>query len=220
MLWPLYACVLFILNACASPEAPNTTLTTYEIGGRDEIRSKGIPVRYPVYRVKAPLYWEIERPSSGESIADSTKPLVEFAIEEDGEAVRIAIHNFPSEIIDQRIPPSAQIARWKRQFDAIDPASVHTEPQAFGGFTGLFFQASGTFHGQETAMLCWAMQLPAVQYRNLLLPGTPEELRFFKQMRADYTIKVTGPVYLVEKHKEAIIAFARSFELIQEIPLK
>lgn len=140
-------------------------------------------------------------PSDG-SLLDTKLPIGEYTLEEG--SIRITLHNFPSRTIEDRIPPGAQIARWKKQFPFIEESSV---PQSFSGYVGFLFEANDN----NTAVMGWIMQLGPEQYSRLSFPDFPEELR------SDVTIKAQGPTHLIQKHRQKIIAFARSFELIQEI---
>lgn len=198
--WTLLIALTFI-TGCSNPESYNNTSWT-EICGRDN----GISLtRESIYRIKAPNDWTRKDPSPDESIVDSKKSLCEFNIPG---GIRIAIHNFPSERQDDRVPPGAQITRWKRQFDQLDPTSLSIVPQSFGGFSGFLFEGSGLMNGERITMMGWAMQIAPEHYRHL----------HSNQMRGDYTIKATGPAVAMREHHQAIIAFARTFELIQEIP--
>lgn len=190
---------------------------TQEIFGRDNSQ-------LPLYQVKVPKKWK-NQIQSALSLEDTTKPLCEFIIqnnEHDSDTeksmgqIRITIHNFPSESITERIPPNAQIARWKRQLTKMDPNSLSVEPQAFGGFVGFLFEGTGLLSEDPTTILGWIMQIAPEHYRALNRPG--KDVNYRKQMRADYTLKAVGPKQLIEKYKDEIIVFARSFELIQEIP--
>ena len=69
-------------------------------------------------------------------------------------------------------------------------------------------------NGQQIMVLGWALQLPLEHYQTILHSSLQEK----DSMRSDVTIKAVGPLSLMQKHKEAIIAAARSFELIEEIP--
>lgn len=157
------------------------------------------------------------------SIADSTLPNCTFLIHEHGQSIRITVHSFPSDALENRIPPNAQVARWKRQFTEIDPISITVVPKAYGGFAGLLFEASGQlkdllFEGSG-AVYAWSMQLDPHHYQILsYLSTTQQKRQLYLQMRADYTIKAVGPVDLMEKNHEEISNFAHSFELIQPIP--
>lgn len=192
LIWALILSI-FLISCSSSPE--KTDRISYEISGRDHT---------PIYRVKAPKEWIIKRPETDASLQDTSKSLVEFFIQEGDVEVRITIHNFPSNHIDDRIPPIAQIMRWKQQFDEID---VSVSPQSFAGFVGLLFDGLGVMKGKEMSLLGWSMQMAARHYNNLSF-----------EMRADYTIKALGPTFLVEKNRQAIVNFARSFELLKEIP--
>jgi hypothetical protein len=121
------------------------------------------------------------------------------------EKVRITVHNFPAETLEGRIPPGAQVARWRRQLNLTSPTSHRVLPVSHGGFVGLHLEGPG--------ILAWAMQLAAPHFRAL-----QQHPHNAKQCCADYTIKATGPQILLTVHEEEIHAFARSFELIEEIP--
>jgi hypothetical protein len=193
----------------------NAVTASHEINGRDE----GNPqLREPIYRLKAPTGWIRTDPPIDESISDSKKPLCEFCVEEGVEKIRITIHNFPTESLEERIPPLAQIVRWKRQFDYLNPTDVSISPQSYAGFLGQLFMASGEQKGQTVTVMGWSMQLGQEHYRHLSALESSDKMRKQRQMRADYTIKVVGPAGLVKKHHTELVAFANSFELIEEIP--
>lgn len=164
----------------------------------------------PIYRVKAPLSWRRQNPSPEESLIDTTKSLCEFYLSEGEETIRVTIHNFPSRKIEDRIPPAAQITRWKKQFANLEPTTVFVTPQAWGGFAGFLFEGSGLINDAPVSMMAWSMQLAWEHYRNLY-EASP-------QIRADFTVKATGSKEMMKKYRKAIIDFARSFELIEEIP--
>lgn len=178
-------------------------------------RDEGMPsARFPLYSAKVPCDWIRVDPSLTDSIADTTKPLVEFYIEEGSEKIKISVHNFPSDSVQQRIPPIAQINRWRSQFEHTDPALTSITHQSRGGFVGLFLESQGTIDQKPIKLLGWAMQLAPEYYQ--LLSSSNSVLA--KQERADYTIKAFGPPELVDKHRAAIIDLANNFELIEELP--
>lgn len=196
---------IFLLAACQTADRPQGHIFRTEICGRDD----GISLnREPIYRIAAPYDWERLDPSSTESTSDTTTPLCEFLIIEGADQIRIAIHNFPSDSFEGRIPPQAQIMRWQNQFDPIDSASLTITPQSFSGYSGMLIEASGLQKGKPLTLMAWALQLAPEHYRSLK----------DKQMRSDVTIKASGPKFLMRKYREVIFAFARSFELIEEIP--
>ncbi len=192
--------ILVLMGCQATPQAdPWQT-----IDGRDE-GNAGI-VRYPVYRARVPQHWQRIDPPVSASNADSTLPICTFELPD----LRIVIHNFPVNSIEQRIPPGAQVARWQQQTGK--PAAV-IEPVAHGGFAGFLFEAEGG------GVVGWAMQLAPEHFHALAnLSATPAERTFFRQMQADYTIKVTGSPDAIAAARPEIDQFARSFELIQAIP--
>jgi len=189
-----YFLIPIFLFGCLSSAAATQTV---EICGRD-------PAHTLIYRAKVPAAWSHIHPSPTESLTDTTKSICEFTLNE----IRITVHNFPSDAIENRIPPSAQIARWKKQFTTIDTITSSTIPQSFSGFVGLLFEGNGVLNSAKTIMMGWSMQIAPEHYRSLTNP----------QLRADFTIKAVGPTELMAKERKTLIAFARSFELIEEIP--
>lgn len=214
--------ITLLLYSCAD-QSPTNLIPMQEIKGRD-YHGK----RFNVYRARMPLNWIRRDSLPDESLQDTKKAITEFLIlnyddSENIQHIRITIHNFPSEKIEQRIPPAAQISRWQRQFEFIRPEESAINPQAFSGYSGLKFKAVGKIKEdptEESMMLGWTLQLDKEHYRMLSHPTTPAENNLYREMRADVTIKVTGPKELMEAHEEEINDFARSFELIKEIPAR
>ncbi len=149
-------------------------------------------VRRPVYRVLVPVEWE--RIETRGSVLDSTLPLVTYFFD----GLTIHIHSFPC----MPIPPEAQVERWARQCKG----PIRVEPVAHGGYYGLYLQNS--------QMLAFALSLDRRHSLTLSRFDDPH----FEQMGAPATIKVIGPSDRLRLHRTDIEAFARSFELIQEIP--
>lgn len=216
--------VLLILTAfsCAEKNAEKKAKTIYqEITCRDA--GSEISLRPAIYRVQMPEGWQRHDPSPKESLVDTTKALCEFFIPgENSEKIRITIHNFPFDSLLERIPSNTQTDRWQRQFTSLDPSNMSVIPQSFGGFSGLLFEGSGRLNNQETTILGWAMQLAPEHFTTLSVflnhASSLEETHLLRQIRSDYTIKAIGLTSLVAKHRNSIIQFARSFELIQDIP--
>ena len=154
-----------------------------------------------LYQARVPEDWsEIEVPRTN----DSREPIGQFEID----GITIWVHNFPG----MRIPPMAQVARWKRQNENAITLVVN---EAHGGFAGLRFEAET----DTSKVIAWAMQIDHEHNQVLAnLRGNHEALTFFSEMRSDYTIKASGAQDAMERHDEAIRAFARTFELIQPIP--
>jgi hypothetical protein len=195
-----------LLQGCGTDTTPPVSMEQF--CGRDE----GSQGRQPLYRARVPAGWLRQDTPEGESIADTTKSLCSFTITEAGETIHITIHNFPTNQMEERIPPLAQVARWRRQVPQATFEKL--QPQAYGGFSGICVELCDT----DRAMLAWSMQLAPEHYQQLIVDGTPEHRHNHKQMRSDYTIKAVGPVDLMQRHKKEIVRFARSFELIEEIP--
>ena len=210
-----------LLNSCSeNPTLPSIPMQ--EIKGRDYDGQ-----RFDVYRIRAPTDWIRRDTFPEESLLDTKKSICEFLIPHGNESIRITIHNFPSESIDQRIPPAAQVARWQRQFEIMYPEESGITPQAFSGYTGLKFKGVGRLKPeinnapstqQDTTVVGWSLQIGKDHYRTLSHPPKPSENNLYREMRADVTIKAQGSKELMQEHEEDIITFARSFELIEEIP--
>ncbi|MBA3817040.1 MAG: hypothetical protein H0X29_11090 [Parachlamydiaceae bacterium] len=185
------------------------------IAGRNE--GEG---RQPVYRMQTPLSWIRHDPLPSETLLDTTKALCEFIILENSDVIRISIHNFPSMQIDDRIPPQAQVARWERQFNPLDKINSKTIQQSFSGYSGLLFSGEGQIDEKQVAMLAWSLVLAPEHYRMLQQAPSHKTVSLYKQMRSDVTIKAVGTIELMRKHQPAIYSFARTFELIREIPTR
>lgn len=201
------------LCSCASAPEQETSTTTQEIKGRDFTGR-----RFAVYRARVPETWIRRDPLPNESLNDTTKALCEYIIKEKNGIIRISIHNFPTDTIDQRIAPAAQVARWQRQFTSLSPTDYSITPQTFNGYTGLYFKGEGKLHNSQSMMLGWSLVLAPEHYRMLSHGSNDEENKKYREMRADVTIKAIGPISMMEHHEGDISRFARSFELIEEIP--
>lgn len=209
-----YSTLCLVLVSCTSNSdlaQPLTPSSWQTINGRDE----GTPLeRFPLYRAKIPATWIRKDPSHSESILDTTKPLCELFIAEGKDSIRMTIHHFPIREFQNKIAPISQVNRWKSQFDYLELTKTITTPETRGGFTGLFLEGQGLFHGVPMKILAWSMQLAPEYDRQLILDSS----FYARQLRADYTIKVLGPPALVDKYKADIMTFAYSFELIQALP--
>ncbi len=193
--------LLFLLCSC-SVNAP--TKIKVEIAGREEETA--------IYRAEIPPGWDY-KPVLSER-RDTTRPLAEFHFG----AIRLTFHNFPVDSPEQEVPPLAQVARWKRQFKQLDPATASISPQAFSGFVGTLFEGTGMLEGEIKTMMAWAMQLAPEHAQHLQNPASKAEAAHYREMRASFTLKAVGPVELILEQKPALVAFARSFELIEELP--
>lgn len=206
------------LVSCSDTQKPAPPTTTQQlIAGRGD--------RSWLYRANVPANWIRRDPSPKDSLRDSKKPLCEFFIEEKTIftsqilPIKIAIHNFPIQSREEQILPAAQMARWKEQLQPIDPTSLCIEPQAFGGFVGYQFKATGIqkIAQKETPQttLAWIMQLAPEHWNSLIWMADRADI---PQWASNFTIKATGSPEQIEKYEIQIRAFARSFELIEEIP--
>ena len=198
-----FLALLFSLSlaSCSSEADPNAKKWV-QMTGRE-------PERIPLYRIRIPENWTVALPPSDEPLTDSRKALCEMTIDQ---AIRLTIHNFPAAASDQRIPPQAQIQRWMQQLKDSDPTRTLITPQSFSGYAGLLLEAEGKMDEEPAAVMGWALQIGTEQVRILSHSGMPE------QMRADITIKATGPPEQIALRRSEITRAARSFELIEEIP--
>ena len=157
------------------------------------IEKQQIPDRTgrPLYRAALEPGWQL---TSEMPNSDTTVPNAVVWVEED---LSITVYNFPQE---KQIPPRAQIERWKKQLPT--ETETLTTPVSWSGYEGLFFEAP--------TVLGWAFSVGSVHYRHLTDP----------EKRADVTLKATGTPEAMTRHREAIEAFAHSFEMIEEIPAR
>lgn len=140
-------CLFILMVSCSRQDISSQKSTSQFICGRNEDPSY---LRPSLYRVQVPNNWIRKDPMVNESIVDTTKSICEFYIEEKDKRIRITIHNFPVEQREQRVPPIAQLTRWKRQIIDLDPTSVVISPQSFGGFVGFLFEGTGRKQDEET----------------------------------------------------------------------
>lgn len=210
--------IIFFLSlciiSCHSQETKRSSVRPIEIAARNESHTLNKPL---IYRVKVPTLWNVQTPGADVSLFDTTKPISEFYITEGQEKIRITIHNFPADSIEKRIPPMAQINRWKRQFKSIDPNTESIKAQSFGGYYGWLFEATGLLEGSKSTMMGWTLQLASEHFRSLQRSTSRALEERYRQMRGDVTIKAVGPENLIKKHRDDIIQFARSFQLIDDI---
>jgi hypothetical protein len=203
--------ILLISTGCNQNPSPSPYLNWQSIAGRNDEQSTTCPL---LYRAHVPFHWRRKDPPIGESIADTTQSICEFYIQEDDQTIRITIHTFPIMPNAKRIPSQAHVMRWKRQFEELDVLATHVLPESHGGFSGLYFEGQGLLQKQTVKVIAWSMQLASLYEQQLNL----EKHSLDRYKRADYTIKASGPPPLMDQHRAAILAFARSFELIDELP--
>jgi hypothetical protein len=204
---------LLLLILCGCQESPRDA--TERSWQTIQARDNGITLdRVALYRARVPTTWSRKDPPPDESIADTKKPLCEFLIGEENPPIRLTIHTFPITTPDAQIPSQAQIARWRSQFEQLNPLDVRLIAESHGGFSGLRFEGIGEMNGEHIQMLGWSMNLASDYVRKLAMELRPTD----SFRRADYTIKATGHPSALTKHREAIIAFANSFEFVDELP--
>ncbi|MBS4166530.1 MULTISPECIES: hypothetical protein [unclassified Neochlamydia] len=204
----------WISCSCSTQDSSNATLKYVEIAARGEEASESKPI---IYRLKVDANWIQHHPSPLDPRADTRQAIIEFYIVHQDEKVSITIHNFPSDNIYQRPSPFTYISRWKKQLHPLDPETVSLTSQAFGGYCGFWFEATGEIKGSQTTMFAWILQLAPEHYHHLVAPGSPYLLKKYRQMRSDVTIKAIGPPFLMQRYRQSIIAFARSFHLIEDL---
>lgn len=210
------ALALFLLSGCDNSSTPPTG-EWQVILGRDEGMADQ---RRPIYRAKVPSNWQRIDAAATESIFDSTKANCEFLIGPEDDPVHLVVHSFPSLKLEDRVPPQAQVQRWQRQFDELDLQALQITPCAQGGFTGLLLYAEGILKSRQTAVLAWSMQLAPMHFVALQVKEGAVDPVKMRQRRSDYTIKALGSKDLLAAYRTEIMAFAASFELIEEIPLR
>lgn len=207
------------LGGCSSPTGELKTSI-------QEIRGRGFAnKRPPIYRAKVPDSWVRRDPLPSEDLSDTTKAICEFIIKQNDELIRIAVHSFPTETFEERIPADAQVARWKRQFTSLAPNDYVMTPFNGNGYLGIFFKGHGSHEkgGEEKKsimVLGFSLLIAPEHYRTLAYAENIEILEKQKEMRADITIKAVGRPKAFIANEEDIIRFARSFELIDEIPMR
>lgn len=209
LLPPLLIAALFLTAGCHQ-DAPSSKFTWHFFSARDNGNNLDRPI---LYRAKTPLHWTKKEPSPVDSIADTKKSICEFYILDNEGSIRIVLHTFPT-TSGLHIPAGAQISRWQKQFEELSPEAMDIKPSCRGGFSGLFFEGSGLLHGKPATIMGWSMQL-APMYEKILVQSNQPVHQY---QCADFTIKATGPTNLIAKYRTEIIAFANTFELIEELP--
>ncbi|MFI0434240.1 MAG: hypothetical protein ACH350_00750 [Parachlamydiaceae bacterium] len=202
--------IAYLLIGCTSPSPLRPDRWQF-FRARDNDSTLNRPL---LYRAQVPSHWKRKDPPSNQSIIDTTEAICAFTISEGQHSIRLTIHTFPILGNQIRIPPQAQVARWKGQFEELDPITTVTTKEAHGGFHGLFFEGEGIIEKTPITVIGWSMQLAPSYARQL--QQEDDGLNAYK--RADYTIKASGPPKLMKIHRSDIIAFAHSFELIDELP--
>lgn len=182
------------LAACdVDHDASRTVVDT--ISGREQ--------QNDLWHIRRPVEWTLKDASP--SLRDSRLANKEYEIED---AISLVIHSFPSQTIEKRIPPLAQVQRWKAQFDRSPPPQFHLSPQAFSGYAGFLLEGEGRIKGKEVRMLAWALSLSPKAYFSLKNP----------ESRSEITIKVVGSEEMVNLHEESILKAVRTLGLIEAIP--
>lgn len=201
----LWLSFLAFLTSCTTSPA-QSHIKTSMINGRDKTKDA-------LYRVKVPTHWKEIALDSLVDLTDTTQPIAHYEIHENDRKIEIVVHNFPS---NTQVPPQFQVERWQRQFDEGSLLYCSSTPQAFSGYVGLLFEGTGLIQTHPVKVMAWALNMGTSHYQTL--SHTLSSLN--QQKRADVTIKVSGPPEIMQKQKMAIVNFARSFELIEEIPTR
>lgn len=202
MPYPLILCLAALsLVGCNNQEELHTI--TEEIGGRF--------IEDRIYRIEVPQTWSVEKGHPLTDLADTRTPLRAWSIDDPDGSIRITFHSFPVEAEKPRVPPRAQVERWKRQLN--HPLSCCTEPTSWSGYCGLYFEGSQ----KEKTVLGWALQLGREHDYSLSSPSPRSLETKRKEMRSDITFKVTGPTEAVDRHRDEILEAIGSFELIDDL---
>jgi len=188
----LFLTLMLFLLSC-SQDSENRKFTSF--------RGRGLTEDL-IYRAHVPPSWELVQTSNSE---DTTHPLAEYRA---GEVV-ITLHNFPLSSLDKRIPPIAQVNRWKRQIG--QPHTLSVQPTSHGGYAGLVLEGTG----DSSSILAFALSLDDELFQ-ALRRHFPHQLA--EQMGGDVTIKAVGNEEDIQKYRDEIKMFANSFELTEEIP--
>ncbi|MEC7840502.1 MAG: hypothetical protein VX777_10735 [Chlamydiota bacterium] len=197
-------------SGCQTAEDKQDDVKTVMIAGRTNTG--------PIYQIKVPVSWTQIPPTASDPLLDTKVPIYSFFFQSGEDAATVTIHNFPSNNIADRIPPMAQVIRWKEQFKDINETELSITPQSFGGYAGYRFEGAGSTEGGSSSVIAWAMQLPPEHYHSLNFPLKDSSAEVRNQMKADYTIKIVGSYKMLMEHKNTIDKAARSFRLIKEIP--
>lgn len=118
----------------------------------------------------------------------------------------VTFHTFPSDSLDKRIPPTAQIERWKKQLNGKESEITPYTRCGFGGFRIVCFEEKG--------MIGYAMQLTPPLFQAMLYPHSKLEDVYFTEMRSDYTVKAVGSGKALENEAVNIDSFVKSLKWI------
>lgn len=187
--------ILFSLTSCGpSPQMPSTHWEKLsDRTGR------------PLYQVSVPNEWEkIDLSSSANLLTDTTLAIASWKVGD----IKITVHTFPASSMEERIASQVQIARWLKQLKGLDEASIHVVPVGHGGYLGLEMEA----YGENEGTIARSMQLAPEHFLNLASHFPSDN-----HIKADFTIKATGPKESIASQRENILLFAQSFEMIDEI---
>jgi hypothetical protein len=200
----------------------NTSQSLLNTNHWDIISSRDDPLlagkRLPLYRALVPNDWQRQDTAPEESIVDTTRPLCSYLIKTEEGVVEFTIHNFPCNILAERIDPHAQVARWQRQLTEDNPLTTTIIPVHGAGFTGLKLYACGHRDEKHLAILAWSMQLAPEHFCRIDAEEYPYNRHYCRQRRADYTVKAVGNPASIAAASHALTAFVTSFELLHELP--
>lgn len=194
------------------PPVPVEERRWQAIAGRDAPELGG--VRFPLYHVCVPVRWQRSDAAVTASVAATTEPLCRFEVVGEEGTIAVTVHNFPCDVITERVDPHLQVARWQRQLGESDPLYTKIVPVHGGGFVGLHLAARSS----EAAVMAWAMQLAPEHFHAVSAGETPYNRHYCRQRKADYTVKAVGPPDSVDAAAADIAAFAASFELLRPLP--
>lgn len=175
---------------------------------KEAITEKSITIsgRYsnlPIYSAKIPGNWVIIMPKEDADLKDTKIPLISFNLPD---GILVTFHTFPGDSLENRIPPMAQIERWKNQFKGKDFELIPLSRCGFGGYCLRIFDDSG--------MIGYAMQLTPTLFQSMLYPHFKIEELYFTEMRGDFTVKAIGKGSALEREQKIIDDFVKSLKWI------
>ncbi|MCH9611285.1 MAG: hypothetical protein S4CHLAM81_12240 [Chlamydiales bacterium] len=195
--------IFLALTACNNRPEKESSYTRYPIPSRLEKLPGGKKLTRPLYQAKVPIGWKA---IPQECTEDTMKPNALFEITP---TLQLAVHSFPTNELQERVPSTSQVRRWQRQ----DGNEGTLDRVHHDGFVGLMFETETT--------LAWSFQMDPEHYQTLAFLGrTFEEQAYFRQMRSDFTIKVSGAAEEIASHRDEIFFFANTISLFHPIPAK
>lgn len=189
-----------------------------------ETRIEKVFARESLHDAKPPEIWRLEVPKTWKRIdpqelsTDTRLPNLSFEIQGEKAPILITLHNFPAEQLQERVPISMQITRWKRQLTNLDEVSLREVPFTQSGYRGLLLTAKGEKEGKSHAFIAVALQMDNELFEALRVESAERQTQFMnRQRRSDFTLKAQGDPEDLVLHEEDILNSFESFELIAGI---